>query len=225
MTPLVQYDTTTEQFSEIFGKLQETFKEVSPVKPVVYTLAEVFNLVFYAVLWSESSSNASEQHGRLMSRSEWTYHVAFAIRKTAQILSLNYRFETMGRLDAVIETYEENPRVVLMAEWEWDHTSIFGEGKELEKLWQATSSVPDANALLFTYCPGDKIDDFERDVIEYWQGQAAKMGKDHPILYLNTAVYVREESVEFIQAHETCEIHAEGVKIWSPAFLRRAPYA
>jgi hypothetical protein len=39
---------------------------------------------------------------------------------------------------------------VLFAEWEWNHFDIFGNGKELEKLWEGTHELTLANALMFT---------------------------------------------------------------------------
>ncbi len=213
-----------EEFNEAFSKRRENLKDVTSAMPTIYTLAEVFNQIFCEMLLSEPPEHQFEDELQGASRSNWTYHTAFAIKRTAQTMQLSCRFETRGRLDAVIETYEEKPSVVLLAEWEWDHKSIFGKGKELEKLWKGTSNLQNANALLFTYCPTNEIDDFEKAVIEYWQKQASRRGKGYPILYLNTAVYKIDSSIEVIQSFDTIEVHAEGIKVWSGPIFCRASY-
>lgn len=213
-----------EEFNEAFGKVEENMKDVTLATPVIHTSAEVFNQIFYHILWSEPPGRQSEEEVQGASRSNWTYHIAFAFKRAAQIMGLNCRFETRGRLDAVIETIEEKPRVVLLAEWEWDQESILGKGKEIEKLWKGTRNLQHANALLFTYCPESEIGDFVKRVIVYWQEQAARRKKGHPILYLNIAVYNRDSSVEVVESCEMIEVHAEGVKVWGGPFLCRAPY-
>lgn len=52
-------------------------------------------------------------------RSNWTHHIYYAIRTTAKAMYLSCTFETMGRLDAVIETMFDYPGVILVAEWEF----------------------------------------------------------------------------------------------------------
>jgi len=213
-----------EEFDEAFGKFRENMKDVTSATPVIHTSAEVFNQIFRHILWSEPPGRQSEEEVQGASRSNWTFHIAFAIKRAAQIMNLSCRFETRGRLDAVIETIEEKPRVVLLAEWEWDPKSIFGKGKELEKLWKGTSNLQHANALLFTYCPASETGDFVKAVTAYWQERAARRKKGHPILYLNIAVYNRDSSVEVIEFIGMIEVHAEGVKVWGGPFLCRSPY-
>ena len=85
-------------------------------------------------------------------RSNWTQHTYYAMRTTAKALYLSCIFETMGRLDAVIETVFDYPGVVLVAEWESDAFTVFGQGKELEKLWFAVENHKYACLLYTSRC-------------------------------------------------------------------------
>ncbi len=68
----------------------------------------------------------------------------------------------IGRPDAVIRTVDEYPGIVLAAEWETYALSVFGEHRELEKLWTAADAQPHADAFRFTYCPVESLYDVIR---------------------------------------------------------------
>lgn len=126
-----------------------------------------------------------------LSKSNWTHHVYFTIRSTAKNLYLGCTFETMGRLDAVIESLDEYPGVILVAEWENESSSIFGAHNELEKLWEATNQHQNADAFLLTYCCVETLFDFTKKVVEYWQSQSTNR-ESFPSLFLVIIVYKRE---------------------------------
>jgi hypothetical protein len=213
-----------EEFGRELAKLRDELKDTTPVRPALYTVAEVFTLIFCEIFASEAPRHQLEDRAQGVSRSNWTYHVAFAIRKAAQTMDLNCTFETMGRLDAVIETIEDTPRNVLLAEWEWDYESVLGTSGELEKLWKGASRLQYANALLFTYCPVSEYYGFAKTVIQYWQNRAAKTKKGYPILYLPHVLYKEASRLREFQSIHTIEVHAEGVKFWNYPIIYRAPY-
>lgn len=206
-----------EEFNKALSQLKENLKGITPVEAVTHTAAEVFVLIFCEAFASNAPEYQLENEMLGASRSNWTYHVAFAIKRTALIMRLNCRFEAMGRLDAVIETVEKKPTIVLLAEWEWDYQDIFDKGKELEKLWEGTRNLRYGNALLFTYCPFNEHDDFVKAIVEYWQRRAIKK-RDPPLLFLLIVIYKGDSLREF-QFIRTIEIHPKEVKLWDDVYF------
>lgn len=146
-------------------------------------------------------------------RSNWTQHTYYAIRTTAKALYLSCIFETMGRLDAVIETVSDYPGVILVAEWESDAFTVFGQGRELEKLWLAVENHKHADAFLFTYCPLNSLSEFITRTADFWQSQT-NLRETFPKLFLTviaTRRVIRDEQFIFMR---TLEIDAEVVGLW-----------
>lgn len=199
---------------EDLKKLEISLKGVTTVKPARHRLAELFVLLF-----REKFLYAPYHLWQGAGKSNWTYHTAFSIQETARTLGLNCIFETLGRLDALVETMNEKPRIVLLAEWESNHRSVFGKDKELEKLWKGLQRKRQAHALLLTHCPLDKYDDFTKNVVEYWQKKAAKR-KYFPILFLLVAIY--EDSASLPQSLSTIEIFPKEVLLWDGLGFRGA---
>jgi hypothetical protein len=204
MDPLAGYPTDEE-----LKNLAKSLEDVTLVKPAQHRLAEVFTLIL-----RENFMNMPYRLWQGANKSNWTYHTAFVIRETAQTLGLDCVFETMGRLDALIQTPGEKPRVVLLAEWESDYRSVFGKDKELDKLWKGLSRKRYASALLLTYCPLDKYYSFVKEVVEYWQKRAVKR-KYYSTLFLLVAVYGVVDSIEQFQFLRTIEIFSEEILLWN----------
>lgn len=150
------------------------------------------------------------------SRSDWAQSIAYAIRKASDVFLLSCRFEAMGKLDAVIERrYQERSHVVLLAEWEWDCWSVFGERQELERLSNGVAEQDAADALLFTYCPSYQYHDLVADVVKFWQNRAAKNQGSSPVLYLMVAAYEKSASVETtVRFIRSVEVHAREIRVW-----------
>jgi hypothetical protein len=104
---------------------------VSSVSGIQHRISELFVSLFL-----ENFVDIPPRLEESLNWSNWTHHTYFAVRTTAKILGLVCTFETMGRLDAVVRSLDEYPGVILVAEWETVSSSIFGEHRELEKLWQ-----------------------------------------------------------------------------------------
>ncbi len=104
---------------------------------------------------------------------------------------------------------------MLLAEWEWDCWSVFGESQELEKLWNGVAEQNAADALLFTYCPSYKYHDLVADVVKFWQNRAARNQGSSPVLYLMVAVYEKSASVETtVRLIRSVEVHAREIGVW-----------
>ena len=119
----------------------------------------------------------------------------------------------MGRLDAVIETVSDYPGVILVAEWESNAFTVFGPGKELEKLWLAAENQKYADAFLFTYCPFNRLSEFITQTVDFWQSKTTSR-ETFPQLFLTViATRKRMRDDEFIFMR-TLEIDSDIVSLW-----------
>ena len=191
-------------------KLTQLLSGKSRVVGVQHRLSETFTRLFrdnYLDLPLISTLNTAP------SRSNWTQHTYYAIRTTAKALYLSCTFETMGRLDAVIETVFDYPGVILVAEWESNAFTVFGPGAELEKLWFAVEKHKHADAFLFTYCPLNRLLEFISGVVDFWQSKTS-LRETFPKLFLTviaTRKVIRDDQFIFMR---TLEIDSEIVGLW-----------
>jgi hypothetical protein len=190
--------------------LSDRLRKITQVKTLFRSRTQLFTLVFRELLVSDWLRFDRR------SRSDWTQSIAFAMRRASDVFLLSCRFEAMGKLDAVIEgRHQERSHVVLLAEWEWDCWSVFGESQELEKLWNGVAEQDAADALLFTYCPSHRYHDLVADVVKFCQNRAAKNQGSSPVLYLMVAVYEKSASVEtMVRFIRSVEVHAREIRVW-----------
>lgn len=186
-------------------------KGITAIKASDYNLSEVFTLIFREQFVKELPLDFSNEKVGVR-RSNFTLHTAFSFRATAKLLDLNWRFETLNRIDGFIETLEEKPRPILLAEWEWNHEDIFGTGKELEKLKKGVEGLTDADGLLLTYCPTEKYLVLLEEVVKYWQHEVNK--KNFPLLYFITLGYKVLPTILEFQYLRTVQISAKEVILW-----------
>ena len=97
----------------IVKEIQDGLGERIVVKSSSHRLAELFVRVF--------RENFISLPDRLfvdggVGLSNWTYHVAFSMHESARIIKLNCIFETMGKMDAAIETKDKYRELILLAE-------------------------------------------------------------------------------------------------------------
>ncbi len=200
-----EYDKPIPSNLEI---LREHLAGLSEVVGVQHRASEEFVLLFLHNFCDfPLAINAS------LNKSNWTHHVYFAIRSTAKTLYLCCTFETMGRLDAVIQTVDKYPGVVLVAEWENESESVFGEHKELEKLWEGANQHQHADAFLLTYCPAEDLLDFTKRVVDYWHNQSTSQ-ETCPSLFLVVVVYKREKRSHKFMFIRTQEITQSSLFLW-----------
>jgi hypothetical protein len=148
----------------------------------------------------------------ILNKSNWTHHVYYCIRSTAKTLSLGCTFETMGRMDAVIDLGGDLG-AALVAEWESDADSVFGTHKELEKLWTGANQYQYANGFLLTYCPIESLMSFTKKVVQFWQSQSTNR-ETPPSLYLVVVVTKQEKRSEKFLFIRTIEITCSAVALW-----------
>ena len=203
----------------IINDLEASLATVTETKVMPFNLSSIFTLFFMQFFWYKWPILSNT----ILNQSNWTYHTAFSIKRATEALGLDCVYETMGRLDAVIQLPGEPPQTILYAEWEARYQSVFGEGKELDKLWQGASQNQGANALLITYCPLEEYGPFLRDITEYWQNKD-KRRKKRPVLFVVTILYQVNKNLHAFHTISGTEIHKEGVKIWGSFDENKAIY-
>ncbi|MCU0508017.1 MAG: hypothetical protein MUC34_06415 [Anaerolineae bacterium] len=116
-------------------------------------------------------------------------------------------------MDAVIDTGDDYRGVILVAEWETNAQSIFGEHRELEKLWSAANRQPCADAFLFTYCPVESLYEMTHRIVEFWQGRESSR-EIPPSLFLIVVVTRPEKRTTKFLFVRTVEIQKSVVYLW-----------
>jgi hypothetical protein len=198
-------------------QIEDKLAGTAVVKPARHSLAQLFTLVFRERFVARAPAGQLRNGEYVATRSNWSYHTAISVHSAAWTLNLSCRFEAMGRLDAVIETPEEKPQVVLLAEWEWDHKDVFGKGKELDKLVRGLRALRGAHGFLFTYCPVEEYLGFIQAVVDYWQSKTAK--RKHSVLYLPALVYDKERSTLAFRYMRTVEVSGNHIVLWDDITL------
>lgn len=189
-------------------RLEGYLSGISTVVGVQHRLSERFVQLFRENFFDLPFSSSTP-----INTSNWTHHTYFAIRTTAKALFLDCTFETMGRLDAVIETTSEYPGVILLAEWESKAFSVFGANNELDKLWTGVNQYEHADAFLFTYCSLDNLFDFTKKVVEFWQSKNSTRQNPRS-LFLTIVVTRRIGRIDEFIFMRSIEIRPTVVLLW-----------
>ena len=154
-----------------------------------------------------------------VSRSNWTYNIAFAFLNTAKSMNFQIRFEAEGKRDAIVQSYPDaNGKLttILAAEWEWDSNDVFGKDKEIEKLYRS-SKTHDCEALLFTYVESQEYQNFLIKTIETWR--SLSRGNKNLAMFLCVITFKKEPGLRRFEAIRTVEIGPEDIRIWEDKFL------
>jgi hypothetical protein len=133
--------------------------------------------------------------------------------QASKLMNRTCKFETLGKRDAVIETADEPPKVVVVAEWEWTAEDVFGKGMELEKLRASCRDHPHAAAFLLTYATEASYPDFLQRVTNYWINTPRRRRKT-PLLYLHTIIYREAGAFREFERLRTADIDAECIQLW-----------
>lgn len=214
----IRHDDVSSELFPAFASVQSRLGNFVPVNPLNISIHFAFSVAFAQMFLSDTPNYEIKKGSFGATRSSWTYHTALAIAQTCKMLNLTCRFEALGKRDAVIETKDDTPDVILIAEWEWDYEDVFGKGKELDKLKTSCKSSRTAEAFLLTYCPSTKYPDYLQRVAEYWIS-AVKSIKVPPALFLHTIVFEEQAGHrEFIRLR-TSEISPLGIFLWNDQYF------
>lgn len=199
-------------------KIEAKLKHLTEVRQLPFDITFIFSVLFAEIFWNDTPSYELSPGVFGATRSNWTYHTAGAISQTCKILNLTCKFEALGKRDAIIETKEQPPEIILAAEWEWDYDDIFGKGKELEKLKDTCQKNPTANAFLLIYCPIKKYLNHLEKISEYWISET-KTDEQAPTLFLHTVIFDEKGNTREFQRLKTVMIHSTGIDVWSDSYL------
>lgn len=203
-------DELTLEYKEIESKLSA----IVDVIPFEVDIHLAFSLTFARIFVADTPNYQLADGTIGATRSNWTYHTAFAIAQTSKMFNLICKFECYGKRDAIIETIDDNPEVLLIAEWEWDYEDIFGKGKELEKLRDSCKKHKTAVAFLLVYCSKQKYPDYLFRITNFWVN-AFKRFKKPPVLYLHTIIFEEAKTIREFQRFKTVVIGSTEIIIIS----------
>ncbi len=207
-------DDLTIEYEQIESKL----KSIVKVLPYEVDIYYAFSLTF-ARIFIGDTPNYKLRDGTIgATRSSWTYHTAFAIAQTCKMFNLLCKFESHGKRDAVIETNDEEPEILLFAEWEWDYEDVFGKGKELEKLKESCRETKTAEAFLLVYCPNYKYPDYLSRIAEFWV-KAFKKTKSPPSLFVHTIIFEEIKNVREFERLKTVVIDPREVWVLNDLYF------
>jgi hypothetical protein len=183
------------------------------VDRTMFSFADVFSVAFVRLFLADCPNYQQPDGSYGASRSNWTYHTALAMSQAAKLMTWTCKFETAGKRDAILETTDEQPVVVLVAEWEWDTQDVFGKGKELDKLKATCRDHPAASAFLLTYCTGPNYPNFLERVAGEWSPTVPRRRKANQ-LYLHTIVYSEQGRVRQFERLRTALIEPGRIELW-----------
>lgn len=201
-----------------YNRIESKIKHLTEVRQLNFDITFIFSILFVEIFWNNVPNYELSPGVFGATRSNWTYHTAIAIAQTCNILNLTCKFEALGKRDAIIETKESMPEIILVAEWEWDYDDIFGTGKELDKLKNTCIKNQTANAFLLVYCPISKYLDYLEKIAEFWINETATE-EQSPTLFLHTVIFEEKGSSREFQRLKTVMIHQTGIDVWSDSYL------
>lgn len=214
MEPKLRPDEIVADHDAIVARLGDAYK--IDVTPVTYSFA--FAVMFSQLFMQDLPFYVIVDQLHMASRSNWTYHTAYTVRRVASLLGLACRFEAEGRRDAIIQTLSDDPIVLLAIEWEWIGDDVFGKGGELDKLADTCTKHQDADAMLLTWCDQGAYPDFLKRIADHWDLRLSR-SKSRPTLYLNVVTHAMESNKLRLKQFRTVEIHADSIFLWEDHFF------
>lgn len=201
-----------------YDQIEAKLKHLAEVSQSSFSITFIFSFLFVEVFWNDTPSYELAPGVLGATRSNWTYHTAGAISQTCKIMNLTCKFETLGKRDAIIETRDQAPEIILAAEWEWDYDDIFGAGKELDKLRTTCKKNPTSDAFLLIYCPITKYLNHLERIAEYWIRETAT-DEQAPNLFVHTVIFAAKGINREFERLKTVMIHPKGIDVWSDRYL------
>lgn len=208
---------TNEPIDYAFPDLQvldDRLKVLAPVYIADFNIPLAFSVAFRSIFMAEQPNYEMKKGQYGATRSNWTYHTALAIAQASRMLNMVCRFEAMGKRDAIIQSPDEPPVVVLAAEWEWDYEDVFGNGKEIDKLLLTCKENEACEGFLLVYCPDQSYVDYIERVSVAWLHGAQKL-KDPPTLFLHTIVFTEKAGMREFDRLRTVQMNPTQITVWN----------
>ncbi len=188
-------------------------QQLGATEPKIHSEPEIFSILFVHLFCTDSPNYPLNSGDFGATTSGWTYHTAGAIAQACKILGFTCKFESGGKRDALIESRDEEPEVLIAAEWEWNYHDIFGSGKELEKLRETCKSHDTSHAFLLTYCPENVYSEFIFSVISRWQEYFSDYTIS-PSLFLHTIEFEPTKSGRQFRCLKTIVVNGQEIEKW-----------
>jgi len=211
-------DEHTPESVPEFEQIQSRLSHLADVNPLNIDVTLTFSISFVEAFLNDTPNYEISEGIFGATRSNWTYHTAMAMAQICKSLILPCKFEDLGKRDAVIETRDEKPEIILVAEWEWDYEDIFGKGKELDKLKASCKASKTAEAFLLIYCPISEYLDHLQRIAEEWIG-SMKKEKTPPSLFLHTIIFKERASYREFDRLITVEINPSLINVWNERYF------
>lgn len=208
---------TEDTEDALFPDLRELDRKLSRFAKVFtleFDIPMSFSVAFRQIFMGDQPNYELKKGVFGATRSNWTYHTALAIANASRMLNMTCRFEALGKRDAIIETQDEPPLVVVAAEWEWDFEDVFGEGKEIDKLIRTCKAHDSCHGFLLVYCPADSYVDYVERVVAAWIENTRTFTLP-PTLFLHTIVFIDRSGMREFDRLRTLEVHPERVVVWN----------
>ncbi len=195
-----------------YSKIEKELGLVYKISARQHCLEDIFVLIFRDYFATKFPAYRISESLVGATRSNSTIHTAYCIRSTSELLGLNCKFESLGRLDGVIETIDDKPETLLFCEWEWDVKDVFGEGKEIEKIYNSLIKSKEGKGLLISYCNEKDYASTIKKVAEYWQ--KITKNEDEMCLYLLLINYKLNDSSMIFDCVSTAKIYSNTIELW-----------
>jgi hypothetical protein len=210
---LVEGNATQSYENPTSGDVLLTLSNLGTVEEVSHSQADIFSILFVYLFCSDSPNYPLSSGDFGATTSGWTYHTAIAIAQSCKILNLICKFESGGKRDALIETRDDEPQVLIGAEWEWNYNDVFGKGKELEKLRETCLKHEASHAFLLTYCPQNVYSEFVVRVTKIWQDFFPDFTVP-PSLFHHTITFDQQKMIREFICLKTLVISGKQIEQW-----------
>ncbi len=207
-------DNDLKQSRDHIASAEFALSNLGEVETIPDSEAYHFSILFRYLFCSDPPDYQFTNGDYGATTSSWTYHTAIAISESCKILDLTCKFESGGKRDALIETRDGEPQVLIAAEWEWNWHDVLGKGKELEKLRDTCRKHEYSHGFLLTYCPQTQYPDFVFTVARNWQQYFADL-EVPPTLFLHTIAFDQQKKLREFSCLKTLVISGTQLQEWT----------
>jgi hypothetical protein len=150
-------------------------------------------------------------------RSNWTHITATSFFETCKPLNRTCEFEVVNRHDGVVR----NPQgdIEILAEWEYQPASIFGQKGEILKLLKSQKKYAGSEAILFTYWDRSSYVDFLSKVYEEYNSALQKSNDFRMVLMVALLDNIETDKTKEISTIRIVEIGKDYINLYADVYM------